>query len=282
MNRINFKLSAFFTLIVGLLAGFSAMAMSQTTSTASQGQLYLVSVGSGDPDNMTLKAQKTLQKADLILIMGGKPGPLENELQGKVIMDAGHLLFREVQPKNLPPKMRKSPEALTSQRKKVRQAVRNAIEEGRNVAVIEHGDPTIFGPHIAYMKEFADLDPIIIPGMSSFNAANAALGQSMMSGANQTISLTAAFQLHSDTGLKQAVDSIKSGTTLVLFMNRNLSDTIQRLTFELPETTPVAIVALAGYETKQRVWRGTIGNIVEHTGGEKLPAHLLYIGTSVQ
>ena len=53
--------------------------------------------------------------------------------------------------------------------------VHKAVEEGKNVVMLSSGDPTIYVPDIWTIKELADFHPVIVPGLSSFNVATAAI-----------------------------------------------------------------------------------------------------------
>lgn len=77
---------------------------------------------------------------------------------------------------------KKTPEEIAKIEAEYKQLIRKSIKEGKNIVVIDNGDPTIYGPHIYFVKEFQDLAPKIIPGISSFNAANAALQTSVIGG----------------------------------------------------------------------------------------------------
>ena len=49
------------------------------------------------------------------------------------------------------------------------------MDTGKTVAIVADGDPTIYSPWGWIPEHFTDLKPNVIPGISSFNAANAAL-----------------------------------------------------------------------------------------------------------
>ena len=88
----------------------------------------------------------------------------------KPVYKAGHGLFTTGM-------RRGSEKELSAMEKQARNVIRGAVTKGKTVAVLCSGDPTIFCPHTGFMKEFKDLDPQMIPGISSFNAASAAWGE---------------------------------------------------------------------------------------------------------
>ena len=267
------------------------------------GSLKLVSLGTGDSDNMTLKAKQAVEEADIVFTMGARTDYYAELIKGKTVYDAGHQIFfmgqgekGPGQPGAKPPKkdlkgkkpkkadgpgwMRKTPEELAAQREETRKIIRDAVAAGKHVVILDNGDPTIFGPHIGYMREFADLNPVIVPGISSFNAANAALQTSMVAGKAMTVSLTVG-RLEGGRD-KMIASMLDAGETLVFFMVRDLNGFISGLNALAPDDTPVAIVSWAGSQEKQRVIRGTLGTILETIGDERVSNYLLYMGASLR
>lgn len=293
-SRLKLVFIAFAIFIGGLIAIASANA--KTSETPKTGSLKLISLGTGDMDNMTIRAKETVTRADIVFTMGGRTEYYGDLLKGKTIYDAGHRLYAKGHGKGGPkppksalkgkkskkaqgPGMHKSPEELAALQEKTRKIIRDAVAAGKNVAIIDNGDPTIFGPHIEYMHEFSDLNPEIIPGISSFNAANAALKTSMVAGKAMAVSLTVG-RLENGRD-KMIANMIQSGETLVFFMVRDLNGFIKSLNALVPADTPVAIVSWAGSREKQRVIKGTLGTILETIGQEQIPNHLLYVGTAL-
>lgn len=259
-----------------------------------KGRLYLVSAGIGDPDNITIRAQKTIEQADIVFAMKGTYDHLGDLLKGKEIHEAGHALFSmghddKIQKSNNSRKsvsnkmMRKgiSEEQLAAEREKVRNIVRNGIGAGKNIVVLDYGDPTIYSPQIGYMREFADLKPVIVPGISSFNAASAALGRELVGGISNGIILTSACN---GCGSENPRDSLKklakSRSTMVFFtMGLDLPEVVRQLKTGYPGTTPIAIVSHAGFKGKEAVLYATLDTVVEKTQGRQLHwQHLIYVG----
>lgn len=315
MNRFRSQV-VYFTLVL-FIAGFMAAgcatsggnetdAVSGATTAAhakEAGTLLLVSMGTGDTDNMTLRARQAVAEADIVFTMGARTDSFAELLKGKTVYDAGHRLFFQGEATGGPahpgpkpskqdlkgqkpkdaghgPRIHRSPEEITAQREKTRRIIRDAVAAGKHVAILDNGDPTIFGPHIDYMREFADLNPEVVPGMSSFNAANAALQTSLVAGDAMAVTLT----LGSLAGGrdKMLVQMLNAGETLVFFMVRDLNGFVTGLNARVSADTPVAIVSQAGSREHQRVIRGTLGTILETVGGERVPNYLLYVGASLK
>lgn len=263
--------ASFMALIVICIAAFSASVMASTSS--AKGGLFLVSMGTGDPDNMSLRAHKVIESADIFFCMGGKDRAPELT-KGKPVYNAEHGLFGK---DGARPHV--SDEKAESLRAENRKIIRDAVAAGKKVVILDNGDPTIFGPHIGYMKEFADLKPVIVPGVSSFNSANAALKTSIVGGKARAVMLTSGSV--KDGREEFLAKAINDGVTLALFMVRDLEQFITALNAHVSAEMPVAIVVNAGSSSEEKVIIATMGTVLETIKGEKLGPYLLYIGEAV-
>lgn len=240
------------------------------------GQLHLVSTGIGDAGNITVNAQEVLRRADVVF---GIPRLLETFaelLQGKALHEARHGLFMDLIRKDTPAGQA---DALESE---VRGIVRKAIAAGKRVAVMDYGDSMIFGPQAGFVREFADLEPVVVPGVSSFNAANAALARDVMTGrTSRSVILAAAFDMRDGyTGTDSLLQLVRTGSTLVFFtMRTQFQALVACLRGALPGTTPIAVVCHAGRSEKHTLLRETLDTIALATQGQELPfEHLVYVG----
>lgn len=278
--------------LLGGIALFSGIMSSLTF--ADSGKLYLVSTGCGDLDNMTIKAHKVIESADIVFTMRGDAGRFSDLLQDKEIHAAGHILFglshNQGHPHNHAGKAqvqkeKKHAHGSTDEKKQeeVRSIIRSAVADGKTVAILDGGDPTIFGPQMGFIEEFADLNPTIIPGVSSFNAANAALRRSVVGGpSNRSIALTSSPRPRGESMLDASGKADPSDAIVFFTMHSDLSETVAELKKHYSEDTPIAIVLYAGYSDKEQVIQGTLADIVSKVGSEKLPfEHLIYVGSFI-
>ena len=150
--------------------------------------------------------------------------------------------------------------------------IREMVAAGKTVAFADAGDPTIYCPWTWITDEFADLDPIVIPGLSSFNAANAALKQSMTKNGGSIL-----LSPGDDLGSPDAHGRLT--TMLVLFTHKiKFKELLRRLQSRYPADTPMAIVCEASYD-RQRVVFGTLGTIRDKVSDGDLPhLYLVYAG----
>ena len=237
-------------------------------------------VGPGDPDLITLRAVKVIRQSDVVFCFKRLGEKFAEYLEGKEVVDDYWLLFPYYgkDPSELQGDQRRQCEEVTRRRNQFIAEVRRAIGQGKTVAVLDSGDPLIYGPWAWCLEEFEDLDPVVVPGVSCFNAANAALRRSITSSEEtKSVILTAAdWPGKTDTIDKLAVHQ----STMALFtMKTEFEEFIRKLSVNYPPETPVAIVKYAGYAGKEAVIRGTLGTILEQVGAERLPfEYMIYIG----
>jgi precorrin-4 methylase len=198
-------------------------------------------------------------------------------LKGKQIHDAGHGLFMKMARLH-----HKPPEEIETQENETRRIIREAVAAGKTVAVLDNGDPMIYGPHAGYLEEFANLSPEVVPGLSSFNAANAALKRDVTRGvASHSVILTAAMGSQEGYSGKDSLEKLaESQSTMVFFtMGMDLPAVVEKLKRSYPGDTPIAIVSQAGCRESENVLRATLDTVLAQTEGGKLPfEHLIYVG----
>ncbi len=245
--------------------------------------LYLVGVGPGDPDLLTVRAIETVKKAAVVFCNEGIRERFGEalDLDHKQV----HLGYWRLFPHygtdlaTLQGEERREAERLDAARKEFIAKVRAAVAEDKVVAILDNGDPMIYGPWEWTLEEFADLEPVVVPGLSSFNAANAALRKGVTNGEH-----TKAVILSSTDwpGKTDTIDELAAHrSTMVLFtMRAEFPDFVSKLLVNYPPETPVAIVKYAGHSDREEVVRGKLGTIVEELkDDDALPfEYLIYVG----
>ena len=239
-----------------------------------ESRFYLVSVGVGDADLITVRAINTIKKSDIIVCREKTKEKLAEYLKEKEFLDSslGWRYSRKDRSKLTDEEKRARSEERRKRREKLVSIIRLQIAKGKTVSVLDSGDPLIYGPKAWYLEEFEDLNPIVIPGVSCFNAANAALRKSITSGKEiHSVVLTSRRDIEKMSG---------HHPTMVIFtMGTKFKDLITSLKKPYPPQCPIAIVVYAGYKEKERVIKGTLESIMDKVGDEKLPfEHLIYVG----
>ena len=244
-------------------------------------RLYLVGMGPGAADLITLRAINTIKKADLVFCSEKMQKTFASCVQGKEMggRDYWRLFpFYGKNPAELPEPQQAEAEKLAAKRAEFIAKVRKATADGKTVAILDNGDPMIYGPWEWCLEEFEDLHPIVVPGLSSFNAGNAALGKGVT-----TSDRTKAVILTSTDwpGKTDTIEELsKHRSTMVIFtMRSEFPEFIRKLSVNYPPETPVAVVKLAGDPDNQEVVRGTLTTILAQIGQQKLPfEYLIYVG----
>lgn len=243
-------------------------------------QLYLVGVGPGDPDLVTLRALNVIRQADVLYCTDRVKDKFPAEFAGKEVVEGFWRLFPYYGEDltQLAGEQRREAEALAAKRNEFIARVREAVKQGKTVAIVDSGDPLIYGPWSWCLEEFEDLHPVVVPGVSCFNAANAALRRGVTTGERtKSVILTAAdWEGKTDTIDKLSVH----GSSMALFtMRTDFEEFIQKLSINCPPETPVAIVIQAGYKDSERVIEGQLGTILAQVGQQDLPfEYMIYVG----
>ncbi|WP_458790835.1 siroheme synthase CysG [Yoonia sp. MH D7] len=134
-------------------------------SAKTEGHVDLVGAGPGDPDLLTLKARKAIDKADVIIHDRlVTPAILELARREAIIIDAGKTAFG----------------ASTAQADIDAMIVKHA-QNGHHVVRLKSGDPTVFGRLDEEIDALtsANISYQIIPGITAASAAVAHIGQSL-------------------------------------------------------------------------------------------------------
>ena len=155
--------------------------------------------------------------------------------------------------------------------RKLSARVRQLVRDGKTAVFAADGDPTLYSPWGWITEQFSDLDPTVIPGLSSFNAANAALRHGAVGAGSLLISQGDDLGTPNEHG--------RLANTVVFFTHtRKLEGLLPRLRTRYPADTPLAIVCEASY-AGERVIRATLGTLQDVLANDKLPhLYLLYIG----
>jgi len=157
-------------------------------------------------------------------------------------------------------------ERVKERRKELRDFALQRIERGQDIAIMDSGDPCVYGPALYWLlQDFPREHMEVIPGMSAFNAASAALEEPMIGKAGFVV-LTSPHALLQDngTGTQVLEDMAEHTPTMGLYM---ALQSMERLVEEMkedgyPMDLPAAVVYFAGYPDREEVVRGTLDTIV--------------------
>ena len=132
------------------------------------GTLFGLGIGPGDPELITLKALRLLRQADVIVY----PAPLEGATRARDTV-AAHLSADQ---EEIPVRLSMRADEATKRRVYAAAAerIRDALDSGRDVAVLCEGDPFLYGSFAYLIGDLVGDRPIeVVPGISSITAAPA-------------------------------------------------------------------------------------------------------------
>ncbi len=210
-----------------------------------EGHIEIVGAGPGDPDLISVRGRKMLEKADLILYAGSLvPKALtECHKPGAVVRSSADMNLEEQC-------------AL----------MKEHYDRGHFIVRLHTGDPCIFGA-IQEQMAFFDANHMsyhITPGISSFLAAAAELrSQFTIPERTQTIILTRGEGRTPMPEKEQLHLLSRSQSTMCIFLSAAIVDDVQReLLQEYPEDTPVAACYHLTWPD-QRIYRGQLKDLAK-------------------
>jgi precorrin-2/cobalt-factor-2 C20-methyltransferase len=158
-----------------------------------RGKLYGVGIGPGDPELLTLKALRIIQESDVIALPGSIPA---ETVAYKIVKQAYPELDRKtLLAVDMP--MTKDPVKLEASHDAGASAVCACLEEGRQVAFLTLGDPTVYSTYLYVHKRVlkAGYEAEIVSGITSFCAVAARLNMGLVEKAEPLHVMPASYQI---------------------------------------------------------------------------------------
>jgi precorrin-4/cobalt-precorrin-4 C11-methyltransferase len=224
-----------------------------------------VGCGPGDPDLITVKAKKLLQKADIVVYSGSLiPEQILKICKKAKMYDASGM---------------------------VREEIFDILKDGSNknklTIRLHDGDPAIYGA----IREQTDnlqkegIEFQVIPGITSFLASSAALGlQLTLPGVTQTMIITRAEKRTKVPKEEQISELAKHKSTMIFYLSVHLVSDIVKEAIKggYPKTTPAAVVYRASWPD-QKIIIGTLEDITKKVWAEKITrTAIVIIGDVIQ
>lgn len=291
MTKTRMILIAYAIAILTVLMGIQSASahIGHEHESKGKGMLYVLGMGPSGPELASPKALEILEKADAVL---GHPRHIQKNFDQYVNEEQVAFNPWEGIHGGNATKLRKNNHAkwekrVEKMRNKVQDFALEKIKNGKTVAIMDSGDPCVYAPSLYFLlRDFPREHMEIIPGMSAFNAASAALEQSMTSEGAKFVLLTSPRSLFGENEKKDYSvfkDLSKHDSTLVFYMALEEIDTLtQKMKEHYPDSLPAAIVYYAGYPDKEKVVRGTLDTIAQKEAEqEETWMGLLIIGKAV-
>ena len=138
-----------------------------------RGTLYGVGVGPGDPELLTLKALRVVREAPVIAV----PAEQKEESVAYRIVRAAYPQLEQKEVLPVPMPMTKDKQRLAASHEAGAAAVERILEEGKDVAFLTLGDPTVYSTYLYIHRLVAQAGYAteIVSGIPSFCAVAARL-----------------------------------------------------------------------------------------------------------
>ena len=242
----------------------AALAIDSKYLREAKGHIEIVGAGPGDPDLVSVRGRKMLERADLILYAGSLvPKSLtECHKPGAVVRSSADMTLEEQC-----------------------ELMKQFYDQGKYIVRLHTGDPCIFGA-IQEQMAFFDangMDYHITPGISSFLAAAAELrSQFTIPERTQTIILTRGEGRTPMPEKEQLHLLAKSQSTMCIFLSAAIVDDVQKeLLMEYPEDTPVAACYHLTWPD-QKIYRGKLKDLARIVHDNKLTlTTMLVVGEAI-
>ena len=243
----------------------AAIAKASSAAADRVGEVYLIGVGPGNPDLLTLRAQQLLQQADVVLY----DRLVSDAIIGRARRDAEKI------------NVGKSPGSHEHTQEYINALLVEHARRGLRVARVKGGDPFIFGrggEELQVLRE-AGIPVVVVPGITAGIGAAASAGIPLtLRGVSQAVTFVTATGTSSASLDWNAM--VQPQHTLVFYMSAGQIDHIasQLSAHGMSAAQPVAILERATWPD-ERVLKSTLGELpaLAQTAGLRSPS-LLIIG----
>lgn len=222
-------------------------------------KVYFIGAGPGDPELLTVKGQRIINSAEVIVYAGSLVNKevLAGARDGAEIHDSAYMAFEEVMA-----------------------VLEKGIKEGKTVARVHTGDPAIYGAIQEQMNWLAErgIEYEVIPGVSSFLAAAAALKQEYtLPEVTQTVMVTR-MEGRTPVPEKEKLASLaRHGATICIFLSVGMiEEVVKELQNGYPDDTPIVVAQRVSWPD-EKIVRGTLADIASKVKAEKITKTALII-----
>ncbi|MDD7363720.1 MAG: precorrin-4 C(11)-methyltransferase [Peptoniphilus sp.] len=217
--------------------------------------ISFVGAGPGDVDLITVKGRTLIEEADVVVYAGS-------------LVDSAHLAFigEDAEVYN----------SATMHLEEVLAVMIEADRSGKDVVRLHTGDPSLYGA-IQEQIDALESEGIayqIIPGVSSFSAAAAAVGREFtLPGVSQTVILTRRAG-RTPVPERESLDALAAHrASMSIFLSAGQIEAVVRdLSRAYPPKTPIAVVYKASWDD-EKIVRSTLEDVVSDIEGEGIDRH---------
>ena len=220
--------------------------------------VYLIGTGPGDPELITVKAKKIIEKVDVIIYAGSLINPKILELNKRAFThDSATLCLEDVV-----------------------EIYVSAKNEGKDVARLHCGDLSFYSTIQEQMECLRenDIDFKIIPGVGSMAASTAALENELtLPDVSQTVIISRISGRTKVPPLESLEELSRHRATLCIYLSLHLIDeVVKALIPAYGRETEAAVVEKASWP-EERVIRASLGELATIVSGAKIKGTALII-----
>ena len=216
--------------------------------------VHIVGAGPGDPELITVKGQRLLSEADVVIYAGS----LVNDALLKIckpdaeIYNSAQMMLEEIL-----------------------HVINLAEKAGKTTVRLHTGDPSIYGAIQEQMDAMQErgIEFDVTPGVSSFLAAAASLKQEYtLPGITQTVIITRRGGRTPVPDTESLKKLAQHQTTLCIFLSVNLLAEVKQdlLSAGFKSSTPIAVVYKASWPGEEKIIRGRLDTIVNQVKEAKI------------
>lgn len=208
--------------------------------------VYFIGAGPGDPELITIKGQRLIEEADVIIFAGSlvNPAVLDKRKQGAQVHDSAYMNLDEVMNVMIP-----------------------AAKAGKAVVRVHTGDPSIYG---AIREQMVRLDAEgipyeVVPGVSSFCASAAAVKREFtLPSVSQTVIITRMEGRTPVPPKEKLLGLAKHNASMCIFLSVGFMDELCNTLLEAgyAPDTPMAVVYRASWP-EQKIFWGNVSNMAQ-------------------
>jgi precorrin-4/cobalt-precorrin-4 C11-methyltransferase len=210
-----------------------------------KGNVIFIGAGPGDPKLLTIAAYEAIKNADIIIYAGSLVNKevLNHRKEDAEVYNSASMDLNEII-----------------------SVIEKGVEEGKVIARVHTGDPSIYGAIGEQIRELRkkDIEFKIIPGVSSVFASAAALESELtLPEISQTVIITRP-EGRTPKSEKESLSTLAShhGTMCIFLGIAMIDKVVADLMESYNENTPVAVVKKASWND-QLIVRGTLKDIAE-------------------
>ncbi|SFK01796.1 precorrin-4 C(11)-methyltransferase [Pseudovibrio ascidiaceicola] len=229
-------------------------------------RVHFIGAGPGDPELITVRGLKLIEKCKVCLYAGSlvPPAIVEAAPDDALVMDTASMTLDEIIDE-----------------------IAKAHEKDLDVARVHSGDPSIYGATAEQMRRLDDLgiEYDVTPGVPAFAAAAAALKTELtIPEIAQSIIVTRTSMKSSGMPEGEDLETLgRSGATLAIHLSvRNLGEIYRKLTPLYGEDCPVIIAYRVGWPDEAFI-HGTLADIRDKAKASKITrTALIFVGPALK